>query len=169
MRLPVVASILLVTLVGAVGPYPHAGQTGGYHSVERVGESRVTDDEGTLAFEELSPEAQDAFRRALDGPDGRSVVWGASNLAPEFYYSDDEGYRYVRYEGEYYLLSFGRAGAGPLARPPRGTLRLPAALLSGDRRGGHDGRTAGEVGVGRAGVVGVARPPRVASERLERA
>ena len=104
----------LVALLGAVALYPHAGQTGGYHSVERVGGSEVPDDEETLAFEELSPEAQDAFRRALDAPDGRSVVWGASNLAPEFYYSDDAGYRYVRYEGEHYLFSFGGAGAGPL-------------------------------------------------------
>jgi len=113
--LPAVLVLLgVIALVGAVALYPHAGQTGGYHSVERVGGSGVPDDEETLAFEALSPEAQDAFRRALDAPDGRSVVWGASNLAPEFYYSDDEGYRYVRYEGEYYLLSFGQAGAGPL-------------------------------------------------------
>jgi hypothetical protein len=110
----ILALLGLVALVGAVALYPHAGQTGGYHSVERVGGSEVPDGEETLAFEELSPEAQDAFRRALDAPDGRSVVWGASNLATEFYYGDDEGYRYVRYEGEYYLLSFGQAGAGPL-------------------------------------------------------
>jgi hypothetical protein len=113
--LPAVLLLLgLVTLVGAVVPYPHAGQTGGYHSVERVGESRVPDDEEILAFEELSPGAQDALRRALDAPDGRSVVRGTSNLAPEFYYSGDAGYRYVRYEGEHYLFSFGGAGAGPL-------------------------------------------------------
>ena len=52
-----------------------------------------------------------------------------------------------------------RGATGPLARPTGRPVRLPATLLSGDRRGRPDGRTAGETGLGRSRVsnVGVAR------------
>jgi hypothetical protein len=50
----------------------------------------------------------------LDASDERSVIRGVPNLSPEFYYGDDVGYRYVWYEGEYYLLGSGGVGTGPL-------------------------------------------------------
>ena len=74
----------------------------------------MPDDESVLAYEGLSPEAGDAFRRAVEAPDGDAVVWGASSLPPEFRYSDDESTYYVRYEGSLYLLATGAAGSGPL-------------------------------------------------------
>ncbi len=104
----------LAALVGAVVLYPSAGQTGGYHSVERVEASELPADAEVLAYGELSSGAREAFRGALDAPDGSTVVWGASNLPSEFRYSDEEAYYYVRYEGTNYLLATGQAGAGPL-------------------------------------------------------
>ncbi|MEF8869114.1 MAG: hypothetical protein V5A85_11400 [Haloarculaceae archaeon] len=111
---PVLALLGVAALLGAFLLYPHAGQTGGYHSVERVDAAEVPDEESVLDYGELSPEARDAFRRAVEAPDGDAVVWGASNLPSEFRYSDEESTYYVRYEGVLYLLVTGAAGSGPL-------------------------------------------------------
>jgi hypothetical protein len=110
----VLASLGLLALLGAVVLYPHAGRTGGHHSVERIEASEVPADAEVLASGDLSREAREAFQKALDAPDGDAVVWGASNLPSEFHYSDEEGYYHVRYEGAYYLLSTLQAGAGPV-------------------------------------------------------
>jgi len=59
---------------------------------------------------DLSPEAKSAFREAL-ATDGSHTVYGKENRAPEWYYSDDAGYYYVRSEGTIYeVTTSGSAG-----------------------------------------------------------
>ncbi|WP_411964113.1 hypothetical protein [Haloferax sp. YSMS24] len=76
-------------------------QTGDYiaeHSVqtEFVNETAIEDDADVVAFEELTPYAQDIFEASRSGAGGESLGDPSSHFA---------AYDYVRYEGEYYRVA----------------------------------------------------------------
>lgn len=108
---------LLFAFVLVVNPlYLSFWHTQYFHSVDKIAKSDVHEEADVLAYENLSPDAQQVFRRAVEN-DGSYVVYRKSNLPEEFFYSDyanlGKGLYHVRYEGDYYRLYTGAGGGFP--------------------------------------------------------
>lgn len=88
--------------------FPHAGQQEYHHSVSPMNEADVPEAANATAYGDLSPQAQDALRAALESDDGHHVVRGEANAPPEWHYSDhssiNQGYYVITYDGAYYEL-----------------------------------------------------------------
>lgn len=86
------------------------------HSVESVARSEIPDEADVLAYESLSPNAQQAFRKAVES-DGSYLIYHESNVPEEFFYSDHadlgQGIYYVEYENDYYQFSTWASGTFP--------------------------------------------------------
>lgn len=90
---------------------PHPGAAESHHTVEQTTEDEVPERFDVTLFDELSSEAKTAFERALTN-DGRHTAYGDANRPPEWRYTDNAGYYYVRYEGSVYeVVTFGGSSA----------------------------------------------------------
>jgi hypothetical protein len=84
---------------------PHPGEIESIHTIERtVGVDEVPETKTVTPVDELSPEAKSAFRDTLAN-DGSHTVYGEENRAPEWRYTDDVGYYYVRSEETIYEIT----------------------------------------------------------------
>ena len=87
------------------------------HSVEPVAQSEVPDEADVLAYESLSPDAQQAFQQASENG-GPYVIYHERNVPEDFFYSTDyselgKGTYYVQYEGDHYRLGTWANGTFP--------------------------------------------------------
>lgn len=86
-------------------PHPAEGQS--THRIERtVKADEVPESEIITPVGDLSPEATSAFREAL-ATDSSYTAYDEENRAPEWYYSDNAGYYYIRSEGTIYEVTTG--------------------------------------------------------------
>lgn len=93
----------VVGLIGAGILFPTSEQKY-HHNVEKIDQSDIPNSTETMEYEDLSSEAQYAFRTAINSSDGESTLTGEENKPPEFQYSDAESYYYIQYEGEHYRI-----------------------------------------------------------------
>ena len=111
-----VAAVVAVTLVGAPVTMADWGEQAEL-SVEPVERSAVDDGVPVLQYQNLSPTAQQAVRRAIESPDGSHIVYGDEDAPDRFAYSDytEPGYGLyvVVYEGDSYRLQTYAAGGFP--------------------------------------------------------
>lgn len=108
---------LLLAVVLVVNPaYLSFWHTHYSHSVEAVTPSEVPEEAEVLAYGDLSPDGQHAFRKAVEN-DGSYAVYREDNAAEEFFYSDyanlGKGLYYVEYQGDYYELYTAAGGGFP--------------------------------------------------------
>ena len=100
----------LTVIVLGVILVPHPGEFESTHTIERTVEAdEVPESKTVTPVGDLSPEARSAFRKSLAN-DGSHTVYGEENQAPEWRYSDDVGYYYVRSEGTIYEVRTSGSG-----------------------------------------------------------
>lgn len=93
----------VIGLIGAGIVFP-TSEPKYHHSVEEVNESEIPSYKEIMKYEDLSSEAQYAFRTALNSSEGESMLEGKENKPPEFQYTDATNYYYIQYGGEYYRI-----------------------------------------------------------------
>ena len=115
-RAVTLVALLLAGLLVVNPAYLSFWHTQYSHSVDPVAQSEVPEKADVLVYSELSPDAQRAFRKAVE-TDGSYVVYREDNVPKEFFYSDyshlGKGLYYVEYQGDYYELYTGAGGGFP--------------------------------------------------------
>ncbi|USZ68206.1 hypothetical protein NGM10_00335 [Halorussus salilacus] len=115
LRRPAAFLALALAVVLVANPaYLSFWHTSYSHHVEEVPDSEIPEEADVLAYEDLSPDAQHAVRKSVEG-DGSHVVYREGNVPGEFFYSDHaslgRGIYFVEYRGGYYELNT-MAGGG---------------------------------------------------------
>lgn len=117
-RFAVALFVVLVasSLVGAPVTMADWGEQASF-SAERIDRSEIDEETPVLRYENLSLNARDAVRRAIDSPDGHHTVYGSEDWPDRFLYSDyvapGRGQYVVVYEGGYYELTTYAGGGFP--------------------------------------------------------
>jgi len=99
----IIAGLTIIVLGFIIVPHP--GEVTATHNIERTVEAdEVPDTKNVTPVDDLSPEAKSAFQGAL-ASDGSHTVYGEENQAPEWDYTDDVGFYYIRSDGEIYEVT----------------------------------------------------------------
>ncbi|MFC7202575.1 hypothetical protein ACFQJC_03550 [Haloferax namakaokahaiae] len=82
-----------------------------------IEQSQLDDEVPVLQYDDLSPDAQTAVRKAITPPDGSHIVYGREDWPDEFFYSDyaspGSGQYAVVYQDQYYELMTYAGGSFP--------------------------------------------------------
>lgn len=112
--------------------FPHAGQYGCWHSVERTDQSELDDRIDVLQYSDLSDDAKRAFEKARGSDDNAANVYG-DRCPPEFSYADAFVHHAIERNGTYYELTTAADSGGlfPLESWAKGLLVLTGLASAG--------------------------------------
>lgn len=115
--LVIATAVVALTLVSAPVTMGDWGEQGTL-SADPVDESELREETPILHYQNLSPTAKTAVRRAIDAPGGTHTIYGSEDRPDRFYYYSEgttpgAGVYAIVYEGAYYRLTTYATGGFP--------------------------------------------------------